>query len=183
MKASKHIFLFIFSAMLFACSSEKEAEKDPLVEKRAARIAEIKKWERSMKNSKELDPVIADSAVWAYSEFVSAFPEDSLCGAFVFKSAEILTARGKYESALEKYKMIENKYDRFKLYPEALFQQASLLDNYLGRDGAARMIYEKVIDRFPKSTLAADARAAILNLGKTDEQLIKEFEEKNGSKK
>ena len=36
-----------------------------------------------------------------------------------------------------------------------------------------------MIEKNPNTNYASDAKAAINNLGKTDEQLIKEFKEKN----
>ena len=56
------------------------------------------------------------------------------------------------------------------------------MDNYLNDDEQAKTIYEEVIAKYPTSTYANDAKAAIKNLGKTDEELIKEFKKKNGEK-
>jgi tetratricopeptide (TPR) repeat protein len=161
--------------LLYSCGPEK-AENTA----RQQSIERIKTWEKQMHGSMTLDVTIADSALDAYGDFVTKFPEDSLCGGFVYKSAEISTATGKYEQALSNYKLISFKYPKFKLAPEALFLQAALLDNYMGKEGEARMIYEQVITKYPNTMLASDARAAIQNLGKSDQELIEEFKKKNG---
>ena len=53
------------------------------------------------------------------------------------------------------------------------------MDNFLNDDAKAKIIYEEVIAKYPNLSYANDAKAAINNLGKTDEELIKEFEKKN----
>ncbi|MGZ4057304.1 MAG: tetratricopeptide repeat protein, partial [Bacteroidia bacterium] len=124
----------------------------------------------------------AGLAIKAYYDFISMFPDDSLSPDFIFKSAEIATATQQYPQALQDYQTIENKYPNYKLYPESLFLQASLLDNFMNDDAKAKVVYQKVIDKFPASSYANDAKAAISNMGKSDEELHKEFMKKNKEK-
>ena len=74
------------------------------------------------------------------------------------------------------------KYPKYKLIEESYFLQASILDNYLNEDEKAKAVYEQLILLFPNSKYANDAKAAISNLGKSDADLIKEFQKKNGQK-
>jgi TolA-binding protein len=100
----------------------------------------------------------------------------------IFKSAEIATATKQYPQALAYYQTIEEKYTSYSLYKESLFLQASLLDNFINDDAKAKVVYEKLIAKYPSSSYANDAKFAIANLGKTDEELHKEFMKKNGEK-
>jgi hypothetical protein len=171
--------ILLCAAFVVACGDDAVEQKELKGNKRQEAITEIKRWEREMRNSAELSPLVADSALRAYKAFVTQFPEDSLSGGFVYKSAEIQTAIGRYDDALASYKLIPFKYPKFHLAPESLFQQASLLDNYMNKEGEARMIYMQVIEKYPGTNLAMDAKAAVQNLGKSDQELIEEFKKKN----
>jgi TolA-binding protein len=161
--------------LLLASCGHEEAASDP----RAEMIATIKKQEKKMRSSMQLDKAVADSAREAYDRFAEAFPQDSITPDLLFKAAEISTATQEYHKALEYYKQIELRHHKYKLYPESLFLQASLLDNYMERDGEALTVYQKVISSFPGTTYAQDAAAAISHLGKSDAEIIEEFKKKN----
>lgn len=135
-----------------------------------------------MHKSLQLDPTTADLAVKAYDDFASRFPNDSLTPDFIFKAGEISTANHQYKQALMYYEKITAKYPNFKLAPESLYLQGYLLDNFLNDEVKAKAIYEQVIAKYPDMPYAADAKAAIKNLGKSDEELIKEFQKKNKGK-
>lgn len=181
---NKKYFLLAGIALLFACSSDpSEVKKNEApADKRAALLAEISQIETEMHRSMEIDKTVAAKALKTYSDYSSLFPNDSLTPDYLFKAAEIATATEQYSKAVSYYQTIEDHYKDYKLYPESLFLRAALLDNYLNDDAQAKPVYQKVIDQFPKSSYAVDAKAAINNLGKTDEQLIKEFEKKNAGK-
>ena len=55
-------------------------------------------------------------------------------------------------------------------------------ETQLNDTSKARVIYEQVIQKYPNTQFAIDSKASIDNLGKTPEQLIKEFEAKNKKK-
>ena len=56
-----------------------------------------------------------------------------------------------------------------------LYDDATKLNN----EPEARTIYNQIIREYPTSSFAEDSKAAIKNLGKTDEELVKEFLKKN----
>ncbi len=145
-------------------------------------LNQIKKLEDEMHKSTELNNVTGNLAVKAYSDYVLFFPNDSVAPDYLFKAAEIATATQQYPQALIYYQNITSKYPKYKLIQESLYLQGYLLDNFLNDDAKAKLIYEEVIQKYPTSTYANDAKSAIKNLGKSDEELIKEFKKKNGGK-
>lgn len=163
---------FIIAVILFAACG---AEKTP----RLIALDEIKKSEAAMHQNINLNDSIATAAIVAYEKFVNQFPTDVLCPDFLFKSAEIATASKQYEKALVLYNQITFKYPSYVLIQESYFLKASLLDNYIQRDGEAKHAYEELIEKFPKSNYISDAKAAIANLGLSDQELIQAFEKKN----
>jgi outer membrane protein assembly factor BamD (BamD/ComL family) len=185
----KIVKLIVFvSVVLFitSCNNNKQQEQKTVVTDpsllRGQYIEQIKKLETEMHSTVEMNNVTAGLAIKAYSDYAGSFPNDSLTPDYLFKAGEIATATQQYPQALNYYKTITEKYPKFKYSKESLFLQAFLLDNYLNDDAKAKVIYEEVITKYPTSPYARDAKAAINNLGKTDEELIKEFKRKNKQK-
>ena len=145
-------------------------------------IAQIKTLEKEMHKSPEINNATANLAIKAYSDFAMFFPDDSLSPDFLFKAGEVATAAKKYKQALIYYQTITSKYPDYKYVKESLYLQGFLLDNFLNDDAGAKIIYEEIIAKYPTTNYAADAKAAINNFGKTDEQLIEEFKKKNSKK-
>jgi len=185
MKTVKGIFFAALLCGAMSCGNNEEQPVAVLKPKETPRdlyLKQINRYEKEMHRSQTLDPNTATIAVKAYDDFVKAFPNDSLSPDFIFKAAEISTANQQYTQALMYYEMITTKYPSFKLVPESLYLQGYLLDNFLNDDAKAKLVYEQVIAKYPKLPYAADAKAAIRNLGKSDEELIREFEKKNKKK-
>jgi outer membrane protein assembly factor BamD (BamD/ComL family) len=184
----RYIKLFIASYLLILVSScgNNETKEEQLTTNKINMHDQLLKnvqiQEMEMHKSPELNNAIAGLAIKAYYDFTSAYPEDSLTPDFLFKSAEVATASQQYPQALVSYQSIEAKYPNYKFYPESLFLEASLLDNYINDDAKAKIAYEKVIEKFPNSSYANDAKAAISNFGKSDAELHKEFMKKNKEK-
>lgn len=177
-------FVFAFLILVIAsCGSDESQEKDILSKDPKAEILNrIKNLEDQMHRSEKIDNVLAGQALQVYHEYSQAYPTDEITPDYLFKAGEIATAIQQYPQAYSHYKTISEKYPLYKMVQESMFLQASILDNYLNEDAKAKVVYEDLIKRYPESTYAADAKAAISNLGKSDADLIKEFKKKNGEK-
>lgn len=174
----KNVKLFLVASgafLIVSCGNNKNLNQPP----REEYIAHIKNLSNEMHDATAVNDNTARIAIQAYSDFAILFPNDTLAPAYLFKAGEIATAAKKYKTALGFYQTITSKYNDFKYVKESLYLQGFLLDNFLNDDAAAKIIYEQVIAKYPTTNYANDAKAAINNLGKTDEQLIKEFKEKN----
>ncbi|MEI6489665.1 MAG: tetratricopeptide repeat protein [Bacteroidota bacterium] len=185
MKRIAFVSIIGLVAFLTSCGTDSTPKKEGGITKDSVRkmsIARIKKLEGEMHQTMELNNVTAGLALTAYTEFVNLFPDDSLSADFLFKAGEVATAIKQYPQALSYYKNITDKYPTYKNYVMSLYLQGFLQDNYLNADDKAKEIYSQVLEKYPTSTFANDAKAAIQNLGKSDEQLIKEFKKKNGQK-
>jgi TolA-binding protein len=145
-------------------------------------LEQIKRLEAEMHKSTDINKDTAILAIKAYSDYATFFPDDTIAPYYLFKAGEIATATKLYQQALIYYETITSKYPDFKYAQESLYLQGFLLDNLLNDDDKAKTVYEQVITKYPTSKYAKDAKDAINNLGKTDEQLIQEFKKKNGEK-
>jgi len=115
--------------------------------------------------------------------FIPLKPEVQTSDMFEFKNSLIALKRDYASNMGWGYEQLRRKINRLiKLIQESYFLQASVLDNYLNEDDKAKVVYEELLSKFPNTSYAADAKAAINNLGKSDAELIKEFQKKNGGK-
>lgn len=178
----KKRFGLIFSATLFftSCGSDEPVVEQVKMDPKTHLQTTIKELEGKMHSSPALDNVMAGQALQLYFEYAKAYPKDSITPDYYFKSGEITTALQQFPQAYSNYKIICENYPDYKLIEESYFLQASVLDNYLNEDDKAKLVYEELIKKFPNSKYVADAKAAINNLGKSDADLIKEFQKKNG---
>lgn len=173
----------VFLILLASCGSEeKSAETILKADPKVEILNRIKKMEDEMHKSPQINNVVAGQALQVYFEYSKNYPNDSITPDFIFKSGEIATAIQQYPQAYSHYKTVCEKYPKYKLIEESYFLQASVLDNYLNEDEKAKLVYEQLISLYPNSKYVNDAKAAIANLGKSDADLIKEFQKKNGGK-
>jgi outer membrane protein assembly factor BamD (BamD/ComL family) len=175
------ISLLLFALALAACNTDAPKEEKAITGNNTHELLlnEIKRLEGEIHKSPEINNVTAGLSIQAYTDFAKMYPKDSLSPDFLFKAAEIATAIKQYPQALLFYKNVTDSFPDYKLVEESLFLQASLLDNFINDDVKAKIAYEQLIEKYPASNYVADAKAAIKNLGKSDEELIKEFEKKN----
>jgi outer membrane protein assembly factor BamD (BamD/ComL family) len=174
----KIVYSLVIASFLIACGGDEEKEV-ATQDDRSLLIERIKKFESELYVAEKLDPIKADMAITTYSEFIEKFPNDSLTPDFLFKAGEVATANMQYKQAIGYYKGVTANYPKYKYIEECWYLQAHIWDNYLNNDDSAKVVYEQVIQKFPSSHYAQDSKAALQNLGKTDEQLIQEFKKKN----
>lgn len=165
--------------MLLACGGDSSVPADAKVNDTLLMRDEIGLQEKMMRSSQVLDNKIAELSISKYVAYADRFPMDSMSADYLFKAAEISTGIRRYEQSVELYRRIDKNYPAYPLAQESLYLQGYVLDNFLDKDGEARMVYEKVIEKYPSSPYAVNARDAIANLGKSDEELIREFKKKN----
>ncbi|MEI6122735.1 MAG: tetratricopeptide repeat protein [Bacteroidota bacterium] len=117
-----------------------------------------------------------------YKQYVSNYPKDSLSPIYLYSGANLLMNNGQYEEAIKFIDQITKDYTNFKKLPEAYFLKAFIYDNYIKNIMKARDAYTEFLQKYPKHDLAGDAQISIGNLGKTPDQIVKEFDKKAQSK-
>ncbi len=145
-------------------------------------IKNIKAAESKMKNATKVDIGSANNAINLYVNFTNRFPKDSLSPQFLYKAAMLAMSVSQYNRALALYDTIYAAYPDFRQASDCIFVQGYIYDNFLKDTAKAHAKYQEVINKFPNDKLAQDAKAAISDLGKSNEEIIKEFEEKNKGK-
>ena len=188
------ISLFTSGLILFmSCGSnatteektQAETKKDTVVaaplNNRDALYKEAKDADDVLLRASEIRTADAERAIIAFYNFANICKDDSLAPVFLVKAGQVAQATGKYTQAQAFFKKCIDEFPDFKNRGAAIFLLAQLYDDAskLNNEEEAAQWYRQVIREYPKSPYAEDAKAAIKNFGKTDEQLIQEFLKKN----
>lgn len=131
------------------------------------------------KKTDKIESTIGLQAIKVYTDFINQFPEDKRVPEYLFKAGEISSALNLSEAAIGYFQNLYTKFPKDEKAVYAMFIHAFILENQLMDLEKAKAKYQEVIDKFPGTQQATDAKASIVHLGKSPEDLIKEFEEKN----
>jgi outer membrane protein assembly factor BamD (BamD/ComL family) len=114
----------------------------------------------------------------AYTDFARQFPKDSLAPEYLLKAGGVLMNAGKGLKAVEALDQLTRKYASSRQAPQALFLEAFIYENLIVNLPKAGELYRQFLFRFPNHDMADDAQASLNNLGKSPEELVREFEAK-----
>lgn len=163
--------LAIVSMIMASCSSPKQEQQDhitgleeSLFSGEAGRI--------NMNKANEL--------ILAYRSFAEDYPDDPLAPEYLFKAGDMAMNLNKPREAVQIFDRILNNYPDYEKIPQSLFLKGYIYENQLRDLTTAKKIYEEFLERFPEDEFADDAEMSIRNLGKSPEELIREFEERSG---
>ena len=120
----------------------------------------------------------ADSLMSLYEIFIKKNPKDSLAPGFLFKAANISMNSGNGPKALDLFEQYLQSYPDQPKASLCLFFKAFVYENLLQNLDKARETYLLFIEKYPSDTFTKDAQLALVNLGKTPDMLVREFEAK-----
>lgn len=124
------------------------------------------------------DHAKADSIVALYEDYALKFQDDTLSPEYLYRAGDVCNGVGRYKEAVGYFGRVQ-RYPNYAKLPAALFLQGFISENNLQDTAAARRFYEKFLSRFPEHKLAPDVKLSLENMGKTPEELIREFEQRN----
>lgn len=124
-----------------------------------------------------LDKARADALIAQYLEYAERFPEDEMSPAYLYNAADMMMNLSGGAKAMELLTRLQEEYPQYEKVPTALFLQAFIAENHLNDLPRAEALYKAYIERYPEGEFADDARACLLHLGKSPEEMIKAFEE------
>ena len=167
----KKIITILLIASIFSACSNKKQEK----------LAEVKKAESELfgNMSAPIDMKKAESIIVLYSSFVADYPDDSNSVAMMLKAAEISMNIGKPKDAIALLDRLILKYPSSEFVPKALHLEGFIYDDKLKNAEMSRKTFEKLIEKYPNHELSRNAKDYMTTIGKSEEEIIKEFEEKN----
>ena len=105
------------------------------------------------------------------SEFLEKYPEDPRADVALQALARVLMNQQKNKEAIDRYKTLITRFPKSRYCPQAQFMIGYIFDQS-GDQEQAKIAYQKVIDNYPTSELADDAKISIENMGKAPEQWL-----------
>lgn len=173
----KNYTLLLFALLgLFSCNETTNKSTD----EKNKLLLEIQQTEKQLYSDTvmTLNVSIANNAIVLYSKYATQNPDDTATAEYLLRAAEICKALNKGKLALSYYERIENDYSSFPKMPICIFMQGFINENLLLDIEKAKYHYERFIEKYPSHPLAKDTKVIIQNLGKSPEELIKSFQEK-----
>jgi TolA-binding protein len=167
------IILISISIVLFSCNDDKA---------KAKLKADIKTEEQKLFSKEGIykwDSKKADKLIDLYTSYSTKFPKDSTAPEFLFRSAELCVGSQRYKDAIAKYDLIIATYPDYKKTPVCMFLAGFNYENNMYDLKNAKKYYETFIAKYPNDPLVNDVKISLQNLGKSPEEIIKEFEKKN----
>lgn len=144
-------------------------------------LAQAHKMDSILLNGTSLSRPLADQSITAFENYVSHCKNDSIAPVYLIKGAQVAQAVMNFQKSKSLLQTCLDSFPGFKNRAAAMFMLAQLYDehNMLNNEAEAKKIYNDIIYKYPKTPWAENARYAIENLGKSDEDLVKEFSVKN----
>ena len=171
-------FLLITSVFLLAsCGGPetKSEEKELTIEES---IAEMEN-ELFNSNQTKIDKRKALDLVNLYVEYADQYPDDPISPEYLFMASDISMNLNRPTQTIKLFDKIMTTYPSYNKTSSALFLKAFVYEDQLHDYDAAKKYYELFIEKYPDSEFADDAVVSLQNLGKSPEELIREFEEQN----
>ena len=120
----------------------------------------------------------ADSLLVLYTAFIKNFPSDTLSQKYIFKAANLYLNTGQGKQAIEMFGIYRADYPNDPKAAICLFFTAYVYENLLQNLDKAQETYILFIEKYPRHDFADDAQMALNNLGKSPDQIVKDFEQK-----
>ncbi|MDF1699287.1 MAG: hypothetical protein P1U56_25755 [Saprospiraceae bacterium] len=126
-----------------------------------------------------INRVSAQKYVDACEAFAIGFPQDTMAAEYLYRAAEMARTIKTYPKALSIFDWIEEKYPNFEKTPTTVFLKGFMLENELNNKEAAREIYNRFLENYPKDDLADDVKFLLENIDKSDEEIMKMIDQKS----
>jgi outer membrane protein assembly factor BamD (BamD/ComL family) len=157
---------FVLPIFMQACGPSLEDQK-----------AEITKLEVELDKDSGIMPDSVNSAlaVGKYLDFVNAHPEDTMSPVYLFKGARYSAQTGNMHVAMQMLDRLLKEYPKHTDAPQALFLKGFLAETQMGDFKSAEKYYKQFLAKYPKHPMAKDATFSLKSLGKSPNQIMKEF--------
>ncbi|MFT4665871.1 MAG: TolA-binding protein [Polaribacter sp.] len=108
-------------------------------------------------------------------------PNDPMAAELLLKAATTArtTARNA-QRALNIYDWVYTQFPGYEKAYQALFLKAFTLDNDMKKFDEAKGFYQEFLNKYPNDEFAVSTKFLLDNLGKSDDEIIKQFEKKKG---
>lgn len=141
-------------------------------------VSELEQAIMTSENQKETDS-LSKLLITALRNELKEEKDDRKIMENMFKIANLYYVLKDYNQAIDMCESIAKAYPRGEITPQAIFFEAVVYQFDLQQYGKANMLYDKILTQFPTSPQAEEAKHMVENMGLTESELIKKFEENN----
>lgn len=120
----------------------------------------------------------ANDFIAGVTAYALIHPQGEQVPNLLYQAAETARTAQAFTKAIELYDLLIDKQPDFPKVPQAMFLKAFTLDNDLRRLDEAREMYERFLARYPQDEFADDAQFLLENLGRSDEEIIESFDQR-----
>lgn len=182
---TKKYLLLIFSILLIFNSCKNKAKN---TEQRNKLFEQIKKAKETFDNGLKKGTILYANGrelSTLYDNFITKFPKDTLTPKILYQQGKLyFMYLGNFRLAITYFDMLYEKFPKNKYAPEALFAIATIYGDFLKNNDKAKEYFELVINKYPGSKYAEDSKVLLRNLGKSNEDLLKDIlKQKNEKEK
>lgn len=147
------------------------------VEQKLERIEEL---ERKVSDDQQIQDFASRKKLMvAYSVFVNNHRDNPRTPEYLFRAGKLANEIGKHRKAIDYLTQVHDGFPSFDKRAESAFLVGFIYEHMLNDREMAQRTYEAVIDNYPDTQWAADAKASIDLLYLTDKQKIQKFKEQN----
>ncbi|MDP4826168.1 MAG: tetratricopeptide repeat protein [Flavobacteriales bacterium] len=173
------LIFFVITAVAVACSpsNESEAAVNVAAEEKKEVIAQLEATVEA--DSMRMDFNARKQLLSRYAEFSNEYREEELTPEYLFRAAKLAVEMGMSKRAIEYLTNLHDGFPKYERKVEAAFLVGFIYENMLNDRPLAQKAYEKVVELYPESPWAQDAKASINLLYLTDEQKIEKFMQQN----
>ncbi len=167
----KLFFFTLFATAFFSCADKIGSLEDRLAtldkEMGGATVTDKKKAEEFIMAAEQLAGLVEKTDSAKYADVL-------------LKAAGLAKTIGNPQKSVELYAKLADGMPQHPKAPTALFMLGFVYENDLADLPKAKSIYESFLQKYPNDPdFADDAQTALKMLGKTPEEIIREFEQRN----
>ena len=170
MKTLRFVLFMLLAGFIFGCGTG-GSESGSLTPQKIATLEAKLFGQEEDYNAKD-----ALELMHLYVRYSDSLPSDSLAPIYLFKAADISMFQQEGGQTIAILDRILAKYPQHELAAMSLFLKAFTFDTRLNDTASARVYYKQFVNKYPDEEFTDDAINALKNLGKTPEELVREFE-------
>ncbi len=122
-----------------------------------------------------------NTLVGYYEKLGTDYPNFEDAAANLYKGGEVAQSAKNFFKAIELFDKVYTQYPAYEKAPQALFLQGFIYENDYRDLDKAKEKYKAFMKAHPQHELAKDVQFSLDNLGKTAEEILQMFEEKNAN--